>query len=50
VGLYSSFGMHGEINYGFLSAFSIVYAVPTIIVFFTIRRKLMSGLTGTGLK
>lgn len=50
VGLYSSFGMHGEINYGYLSAFSIIYAIPTIIIFFTIRRKLMSGLTGAGIK
>ncbi len=50
VGLYSSFGMHGEINYGFLSAFSIIYAFPTILVFFAIRRKLISGLAGTGIK
>ncbi len=50
VGLYSSFGMHGEINYGFLAAFSIIYATPTILVFFTIRRKLMSGIAGTGIK
>ncbi len=50
VGLYNSFGLHGSVNFGFLSAFSIVYAVPSVLVFFLLRKNLVSGLSGAGIK
>ncbi len=50
VGLYNSFGLHGTINFGFLAAFSIVYAVPSVLIFFLLRKNLVSGLSGAGIK
>lgn len=50
VGLYNSFGLYGEVNYGFLSAFSILYALPPIIIYLRLRNNLTSGLAGAGIK
>ncbi len=50
VGLFNSFGLHGTINFGFLAAFSIVYAIPSVLIFFTLRKNLVSGLSGAGIK
>ncbi|MBF9017073.1 MULTISPECIES: ABC transporter permease subunit [unclassified Oceanispirochaeta] len=50
VGLYSSFGLYGDVNYGFLSAFSILYALPPIIIYLRLRNNLSSGLAGAGIK
>jgi multiple sugar transport system permease protein len=50
VGLYSAFGQQGAIDYGFLAAFSIVYAAPAIAVYFLLRRNLNTGFAGVGVK
>ncbi len=50
VGLFNSFGLHGTINFGFLAAFSVVYAVPSVVIFFLLRKNLVSGLSGAGIK
>ena len=50
VGLYAAFGIQGAINYGFLAAFSIVYAAPAIAVYFLLRRNLNTGFAGVGVK
>jgi multiple sugar transport system permease protein len=50
VGLYSAFGQQGAIDYGFLAAFSIVYAAPAVAVYFLLRRNLNTGFAGVGVK
>lgn len=50
VGLYSAFGRQGAIDYGFLAAFSIVYAAPAIGVYFLLRRNMNTGFAGVGVK
>ena len=50
VGLYAAFGIQGAIDYGFLAAFSIVYAAPAIGVYFLLRRNLNTGFAGVGVK
>ena len=44
VGLWFFFGEHGRVDYGRLSAFSILYSIPAIIVFMLIRKHLERGL------
>jgi multiple sugar transport system permease protein len=50
VGLYSAFGQQGAIDYGFLAAFSIVYAAPAVGVYFLLRRNMNTGFAGVGVK
>jgi multiple sugar transport system permease protein len=50
VGLYAAFGQQGAINYGFLTAFSILYAAPAIGVYFLLRRNMNTGFAGVGVK
>jgi multiple sugar transport system permease protein len=50
VGLYAAFGQNGAIDYGFLAAFSIVYAAPVVVVYFLLRRNLNTGFAGVGVK
>lgn len=50
VGLYAAFGRMGAIDYGFLTAFSIVYAAPAVGVYFLLRRNLNTGFAGVGVK
>lgn len=50
VGLYAAFGLNGAIDYGFLAAFSIVYAAPVVVVYFLLRRNLNTGFAGVGVK
>ena len=50
VGLYSSFGQYGATNYGFLTAYSIIYAIPAIGVYFLLKRNLTTGFAGVGVK
>ncbi len=50
VGLYSAFGTQGAIRYGFLAAFSIVYAAPAVGVYFLLRRNMNTGFAGVGVK
>ncbi len=46
VGLYFFFGQYGRIEYGKLSAFSIVYAIPMVIIFFITQKYLQRGIAG----
>ena len=46
VGLYYFFGQYGRIEYGKISAFSIVYAFPMVLVFFATQKYLRRGIAG----
>ena len=50
MGLYSAFGRNGSIQYGFLAAFSIIYATPAVAVYFLLRRNMNTGFAGVGVK
>ena len=50
VGLFAAFGQHGAVNYGFLAAYSIIYAAPAVAVYFMLRRNLNTGFAGVGVK
>ncbi|MCC5973968.1 MAG: carbohydrate ABC transporter permease [Rubellimicrobium sp.] len=50
IGLYSAFGRQGAIDYGYLAAFSIIYAAPAIAVYFMLRRNMNTGFAGVGVK
>ncbi len=46
VGIYYWFGVYGRVEYGRISAFSIVYSIPVILVFLFTRRYLTRGVAG----
>jgi len=46
IGIYYWFGAYGRVEYGRISAFSIIYSIPTIIVFLVIRKYLARGIAG----
>ncbi len=46
VGLRFFFGEYGRVEYGRLSAFSILYSIPIIVVFFAIQKYLRRGIAG----
>jgi multiple sugar transport system permease protein len=50
VGLFAAFGEHGAVDYGFLAAYSLVYAAPAVLVYFLLRRNLNTGFAGVGVK
>jgi multiple sugar transport system permease protein len=50
VGLYTAFGEYGSISYGFLTAYSLIYATPAVAVYFLLRRNLSTGFAGVGVK
>lgn len=50
IGLYAAFGQEGAIDYGFLAAYSIIYAAPAIAVYFLLRRNMNTGFAGVGVK
>lgn len=50
VGLFAAFGEHGSVDYGFLAAYSLVYATPAVAVYFLLRRNLSTGFAGVGVK
>lgn len=50
VGLFAAFGDHGAVDYGFLAAYSLVYAAPAVAVYFLLRRNLNTGFAGVGVK
>ena len=50
MGLFSAFGRNGSIEYGFLAAFSIIYAAPAVAVYFLLRRNMNTGFAGVGVK
>ena len=50
VGLFAAFGEHGAVDYGFLAAYSLIYATPAVAVYFLLRRNLNTGFAGVGVK
>lgn len=50
VGLYAAFGQNNAVQYGFLAAFSLLYAAPAVAVYFLLRRNLNTGFAGVGVK
>ncbi len=46
IGIYYWFGMYGRIEYGRICAFSIVYSIPSIVVFLITRKYLQRGIAG----
>jgi len=50
VGLYAAFGQYGATDYGFLTAYSIIYTAPAIFVYFLLKRNLTTGFAGVGVK
>lgn len=50
VGLFAAFGQHGAVDYGFLAAYSLIYATPAVAVYFLLRRNLNTGFAGVGVK
>lgn len=43
VSLYSFFGQYGEVQYGPLAAFSLIYTVPSILIYFLVAKPLQQG-------
>jgi len=50
VGLFTAFGEYGNISYGFLTAYSLIYSLPAVAVYFLLRRNLNTGFAGVGVK
>jgi multiple sugar transport system permease protein len=50
VGLFTAFGQYGGISYGFLTAYSLIYSLPAVAVYFLLRRNLNTGFAGVGVK
>ena len=46
VGIYYWFGVYGRVEYGRISAFSILYSIPAVLVFLLTRKYLMKGIYG----
>ncbi len=46
VGLYFFYGQYGRVDYGRLSAFSILFSIPMVVVFFLTQKYLMKGVSG----
>ncbi len=44
VGLYFFYGQYGRIEYGKLSAFSILYSIPMLVVFFLMQKYFKQGV------
>ena len=46
VGIYMVFGEHGSVNYGMLSALSVVYSLPVVAAFVVTKKYLTRGISG----
>jgi len=46
VGIYYWFGMYGRIEYGRISAFSLLFSFPSVVVFLIARKYLARGMAG----
>jgi multiple sugar transport system permease protein len=44
VGLFFFYGQYGRIEYGKLSAFSILYSIPMLVIFFIMRKYFQQGI------
>ena len=50
VGIYMVFGEHGRVNYGLLSALSMIYSIPVLVVFLIMRKYLTRGIAGLAIR
>jgi ABC-type sugar transport system, permease component len=48
--LFNSTGLYGAVDYGFMASLSIVYAIPPILAFVLLRKYMVTGLAGVGIK
>ncbi len=46
--LYQFFGQHGQINYGLLTAYSFIYAIPSILLYILSQKYMSKGFTMAG--
>jgi len=46
VGIFTAYGEYGAVDYGFLSALSLIYALPPVLMYIFIRRYLVKGMAG----
>ncbi|MCA9907471.1 MAG: carbohydrate ABC transporter permease, partial [Anaerolineae bacterium] len=50
MGLYRAFGNEGSVNFGFLTALSVIYSIPSILLYLFARQYLVKGMTAGGVK
>ena len=50
VNIYTFFGAYGQVNYGQLAAYAILYVLPTVLLFFFVSRFLARGMMMGALK
>lgn len=50
MGLYRAFGNVGSVNFGFLTALSVIYSAPSILLYVFARRYLVRGMTAGSVK
>jgi multiple sugar transport system permease protein len=43
VSIYSFFGAYGQVSYGQLAAYALMYALPTIVLYFIVSRFMVRG-------
>ncbi|NPA97476.1 MAG: carbohydrate ABC transporter permease [Crenarchaeota archaeon] len=46
VGIYFFYGQYGKVDYGKIAAFSLIYSIPVIVVYFVIQKYLRKGIAG----
>jgi len=46
VGIYFFYGQYGRVDYGKIAAFSLIYSIPVIIVYFAIQKYFRKGIAG----
>ncbi|HEV2655112.1 MAG TPA: carbohydrate ABC transporter permease, partial [Ktedonobacteraceae bacterium] len=49
VNIYTFFGSYGQVNYGQLAAYALLYALPAVALYTLVSRFFVKGITG-GLK
>jgi multiple sugar transport system permease protein len=50
MGLYRAFGDQGSVDFGFLTALSVLYSVPSIVLYLFARQYLVKGMTAGSVK
>ena len=46
VGIFTTYGEYGVVNYGLLSSMSLLYAIPPILMYILIQKNLVKGMVG----
>jgi multiple sugar transport system permease protein len=50
MGLYRAFGNQGSVDFGFLTALSVIYSIPSILLYLFARQYLVKGMTAGSVK